>query len=187
MMTELSDCDLLVRFQEGDLEAFGELVRRWEHPLLKIAARVTGDVDDAEEVRQTVLLRLARSPHSIRNPEKVSAWLRRAVVHEAIASVRKRTRRRRLQAWLLMRANDVDDKTDPPNLILERSEEGARLTAVLATLSPEDRALLSLRFDEDLSFSEIGIALGVPASTLKSRMKTLLTRLRHTFGGPADE
>lgn len=186
-MTELSDCDLMVRFQEGDRGAFAELVRRFEHSLLKIAARITGDADEAEEVRQTVLLRLARSPHSIRNPERIAGWLRRAVVHEAIASVRKRARRRRLQAWLQFRASDTDDKSDPPDQILERSEEVARLKAVLATLSPEDRALLSLRFDEDLSFAEIGDVLGVPASTLKSRMKPLLARVRSLLGGPEHE
>jgi RNA polymerase sigma-70 factor (ECF subfamily) len=138
-------------------------------------------------VRQTVLLRLARSPHSIRNPERIAAWLRRAVVREAIASVRKRTRRRRLHAWLQFRASDRDDKSDPPDQILERSEEAARLKAVLVTLSPEDRALLSLRFDEDLSFAEIGDVLGVPASTLKSRMKPLLARVRSLLGGPEHE
>lgn len=186
-MTELSDCDLLLRFQDGDLDAFAELVRRCEHSLLKIAARITGDVDEAEEVRQAVLLRLARSPQAIRNPERITAWLRRAVVHEAIATVRKRTRRRRFQAWLLIRATDTDDKTDPPDEVLERSEEAGRLKAVLATLSPEDRALLSLRFDEDLSFAEIGDVLGVPASTLKSRMKPLLARVRSLLGGPEHE
>ena len=62
LMTGLSDFDLMVRFQEGDLDAFGELVRRWEHSLLRIAARVIGDVDEAEDVRQAVFLRLAQSP-----------------------------------------------------------------------------------------------------------------------------
>ena len=186
-MTELSDCDLLLRFQEGDPDAFAELVRRWEHSLLKVAARITGDADEAEEVRQIVLLRLARSPHSIRNPERIAAWLRRAVVHEAIASVRKRTRRRRLQAWLRLRVSDIDEKADPPDRILDRSDEAARLKAVLAGLSPEDRALLSLRFDEDLSFAEISAVLGVPASTLKSRMKPLLARVRSLLGEPAHD
>ena len=58
------------------------------------------------------------------------------------------------------------------------AEDADRLAAALAELTPTDRALLALRFDEALTFGEIGEALAKPASTVKSRYAKAIERLR---------
>lgn len=174
-MTELSDADLVVRFQRGDRLAFTALVRRWEGFVLRVGARVTGDLGEAEEVRQTVFLRLLEAPGVVRQPEHFAAWLRRATVNEAIGAVRRRTRRERMKVRLRSRPLAADP--DPCD-VLAAVDEAARLSAALAVLGPDDRALLSLRFDEGLTFAEIAEALETPTSTLKSRAARLVARLR---------
>ena len=74
----------------GDNAAFTTLVRMWEQRLLTTAYRVVGDLSDAEEVRQTVLVKLAQSPQTLPNSSRFSGWLRRCVVNEAISLLRRR-------------------------------------------------------------------------------------------------
>lgn len=179
-MTEPSDADLLDRFRRGDRDAFTDLVRRWEGFLLRVAARVTGDVNEAEEVRQAVFLRLLQSPGAVRQPDRFEAWLRRAGVNEAIGAVRRRHRREGATARLRARSPAIE--TTRPGDALVASDEAARLAAELARLRPDERALLSLRFDEGLTFAEIAAALGEPASTVKSRTAKLVGRLRERLG-----
>ena len=69
-------------------------LRRWEDEAFRVAYRVTGEHDVAEDVRQTVFLRLMKSPRAVRHAERLAAWLRRSVVNEAINAVRRRKRRR---------------------------------------------------------------------------------------------
>ncbi len=183
-MTEPSDADLVDRFQRGDRDAFAALVRRWEGFLLRVAARVTGDVGEAEEVRQAVFLRLLRSPGAVRQPDRFAAWLRRAGVNEAIGTVRRRGRRERATARI--RARSPARETTPPGDALVATDEAARLAAELARLRPDERALLSLRFDEGLTFAEIADALGEPASTIKSRAAKLVAHLRERLDADTD-
>jgi RNA polymerase sigma-70 factor (ECF subfamily) len=65
-----------------------------------------------------------------------------------------------------------------PDDALAADDETARLSAALAQLEPDERALLALRFDESLTFAEIAAALDVPISTVKSRAGKLVARLR---------
>ncbi len=176
VMTEPSDADLVERFQRGDRLAFTDLVRRWEGFLLRIATRITGDINEAEEVRQTVFLRLLESPEAVRCPERFDVWLRRTAINEAFTSVRRRARRARAIDRLRGLAPVL--AASPPGDALAAADDTARLSAALAQLEPEGRALLALRFDEGLTFAEIAAALDVPASTVKSRAGKLIARLR---------
>ncbi|MEJ7637190.1 MAG: sigma-70 family RNA polymerase sigma factor [Singulisphaera sp.] len=176
MMSELSDADLVIRFQRGDRLAFDALVRRWEGFLFRVAARITGDLAEAEEVRQTVFLRMLESPGSLRSPERFAAWARRAAVNESIGAVRRR--RRREAVGVRLRDHRPESEAIDPSDALIAGDEAAQLTAALAGLEPDERALLALRFDEGLTFAEIAAALGRPVSTVKSRAAMLVTRLR---------
>lgn len=181
-MTEESDAELVERFQQGDRLAFARLVRRWEGFLLRVASRVTGDVAEAEEVRQTVFLRMLQSPGSLRSPERFAAWVHRATVNEAISAVRRR-KRREAAGTRLGELGPATAASDPADALVA-GDEAARLSAALAGLEPDERALLALRFDEGLTFAEIATALGQPASTVKSRAARVVARLRARLDDP---
>ena len=180
-----SDLELLGRHRRGDPEAFDRLVRRWEGPTFRIACRVLGDPGAAEEVRQEVFLRLWRSPDAVRHGDRFAGWLRRATVNAALTAARARRRRHRApRPRRRLLADRAEPPPDPTADRAERVDEADRLREALATLAPSDRALLALRFEEDLTFREIAEATGRPASTVKSRLSTLVDRLRDQLGGP---
>lgn len=176
--TEVNETDaaLLARFRAGDGSAFGILVRRWEGPLVRIAYRITGDLAEAEDLRQRVFLRLLESPGSVRQPDRFAAWIRRAIVNHALTAVRRRRRRERFGLRLRERT-PAADCSDPAEPVIAR-DQARRLTGALARLEPRERALLSLRFDEDLTFAEMAAALGQPVTTIKSQVGRAIGRLR---------
>jgi RNA polymerase sigma-70 factor (ECF subfamily) len=171
-----SDAELVARLQRGDRDAFTALVRRWEGPLARIAYRITGRMDEAEDVRQRVLLKLLEAPGAVRRPERFAAWLHRAVVNAALSSLRHGKRREGFRERLREHAPIVDESHAHDPLVAD--EQARRLAAALDRLEPETRALLSLRFDEDLTFAEIAAAMGRPATTIKSRLARAVDRLR---------
>jgi RNA polymerase sigma-70 factor (ECF subfamily) len=177
-----SDAELIARFQAGDRSAFAALVRRWEGPLVRIAYRITGDLAEAEDLRQRVLLRLLESPGSVRRPERVAAWVRRAIVIHALTALRRRRRRERLDRWFGERAPAVD-AAQPADVVIA-GDQAQRLAEALLRLDPRERTLLSLRFDEDLTFSEIAAALSQPVTTVKSRVARAIERLRALLADP---
>ncbi len=171
-----NDAELIVRLKGGDQTAFTALVRRWEGPLVRIAYRITGDLAEAEDVRQRVLLKLLESSGALREPERFAAWMHRAVVNTALSAVRRRKRREGLFERLRHRAATLDESHPGARMI---ADDQARLLAdALLRLEPDARALLALRFDLELTFHEIAAALGQPASTVKSRLARAVSRLR---------
>ncbi|MFI5454348.1 MAG: RNA polymerase sigma factor [Isosphaerales bacterium] len=176
--TELSesDAELVARLQRGDRGAFTALVRRWEGPLVRIAYRITGDLAEAEDARQQVLLKLLELPGTVRQPEKFAAWIHRAVVNAALSALRHTKRREGLKHRLKERSAMVGESH--PGDLLIADEQAGRLADAFLQLEPEARALLALRFDENLTFQEIAAALGQPASTVKSRVARAVGRLR---------
>ncbi len=177
-----SDAELVSRFQRGDRSAFTALVRRWEGPMVRIAYRITGDLAEAEDLRQRVFLRLLETPGSVAQPGRFPAWIRRAVVNAAIGALRRRRRREGFHQRLRARATSVDDSHPGAGLLAD--DQAGRLAEAMLQLDPEARALLALRFDEDLTFSEIAAALDRPVSTVKAQVARAVVRLRTLLVDP---
>ncbi len=171
-----SDARLVTRFQAGDQEAFTILVRRWEGPLLRVAYRITGRMAEAEDVRQRVLLKLLENPGAVRRPELFASWMHRTAVNDALSALRQKKRRERRIERLARRV--VPSNVSSPGDSLIAEEQAHRLNDALSRLEPQIRAMLSLRFDENLTFAEIAAVLGRPASTIKSRFGRAVDRLR---------
>jgi RNA polymerase sigma-70 factor (ECF subfamily) len=175
-MTELSDAELVERFRQGDRSAFTQLVHRWDGPVLRIAFRIVGEQGEAEEVRQTVFLQLFESHVELRDSEKFAAWIRRCTVNTAISLLRKRRRRNRDTVHIELQLEAVD-VASPAELVVE-ADESEQLKVAIGQLEPDDRALMSLRFDEGLTFQELTDVLDRPVSTVKSQFAKAMDRLR---------
>jgi RNA polymerase sigma-70 factor, ECF subfamily len=163
------------RFCRGDRSAFAPLVRQWEHRLLTIAYRVVGNLHDAEEVREIVLMKLAASAEKIAEPDRFAGWLRRTTVNEAIGWLRGRGSE-------IKRRKTFDDAIassgpSPAEQVLaaERSE---RLQEALGQLDPDDRAMVSLRFDEGMTIRQIAEVVEKPPMTVHSQIVRAVGRLR---------
>jgi RNA polymerase sigma-70 factor (ECF subfamily) len=174
---EITDADLLPRVALGDRAAFVSLVERWEDPLLQIAHRIVGRHDEAEEIRQIVLLRILEAPQRLPDPSHFAAWIRRCVVNEAVTRARRRDLQRRTSEGFAAASEARQALCAADNAA--NAEESQRLLLVMQKVDSETRALLSLRFDENLTFQEIADVLERPVSTIKSSFARAIEQLRN--------
>jgi RNA polymerase sigma-70 factor, ECF subfamily len=168
-----ADDERLARARAGDGGAFAEIVRRHQGSVFSLAWRMLGRRDQAEELAQDVFLQLHRNLGSIESAEHLRFWLRRVVSHRAIDRARQRAREP------VRALEDVPEPActgEPDDPILRR-----RLKEAIATLSSVARAVVLLRYQEDLDPTEIAHALDMPLNTVKSHLRRSLALLRRAW------
>ena len=163
--------DRVPQLRNRDEEAFVEFVRVFEETMLRVAFRIVGDQADAEEVRQTFFLRIWQDPTRVPANGSLQAWVFRCVVNEAMTLTRRRKREKILHERF---GPPADEVAESPTC----NEEHRRLRAAMQKLSAEDRGVLALYFDDELSIRQIAEILRRPHTTVHARIKRLLTRLR---------
>jgi len=178
--TESSDTDLVARARAGDLSAFGALVRRYQTSALRLAAAISGSVDDAPDIAQEAFVKAHRSLPNLSDPATVKSWMLRIVANEANNSVRGRNRRRRDAAygsWVVAQPQD-------PETTALTGDDARRLSVALGALKADDRQVLAYRYFAGLSEVETATAVGVPLGTVKSRTARALVKLRAELEQP---
>ena len=167
------DARLMLRAAEDDAEAFAELVRRHEKPLMNFFARC-GVERDVEDLAQLTFLKLHRVRRRYRAAAKFTTFLyllaRQTMLDRARAESRK--------AALHERAGrEMDAETPPPALRGER--EDARFA--LSRLSPGLAAAVALVVMQGFEYREAAEILGVPVGTVKSRVHAALGQMREAL------
>ncbi|HET8668788.1 MAG TPA: sigma-70 family RNA polymerase sigma factor [Terriglobales bacterium] len=149
---------------------FEAILRQNQGMVFSIAYHLLHDRTLAEEVAQDVFLQLHKQFSSMKSAEHVVFWLRKITVHRAIDCARSRASR---PEWPL------DDVPEPavaglqPDPMLSR-----RLRQLVISLPERARAVVVLRYQEDMDFEEIAEALGMPVATVKSNLQRALAMLR---------
>jgi RNA polymerase sigma factor (sigma-70 family) len=165
--THVTDRELLERYLEGHVEAFEEILGRYERPLLRFVARYLtgfgrdGAAERAEDAVQEVFLRFVREARNLRSVENLSAWLYRVARNIAIDERRKETRMERRHQ---MKAEP--EAAAPPILEEERREVAGIVTAKLHGLPPNQRDVLILKIQEGKSYLEISEITGLTPSNI---------------------
>ena len=157
------------RAREGDHEAFAVLVERHEAMVYSLAWNFFGDRSRAEEVAQDVFLQLYRNLHTIESDAHLLFWLRQVTTRRCIDV----GRRARLKAVSLDDAGDLHADHRPADPLLDR-----RLKQLVDELPDTQRAVVTLRYQEDLDPSEICRIVGMPVNTVKSHLHRALQALR---------
>ena len=166
---------LLVRARAGDPDAFAELVRTHQGSVFSIGYRMLNQRDAAEDLAQDVFLQLYRKLDHIESLEHLGFWLRRVAANLAIDWIRRlpHTTTQPLDEGAAVEAPHREE--DP---FMSRE-----LERLLGELSPSARAVMLLRYQEDLDVAEVGAALDMPVNTVKSHIKRSLTQLRSRMIG----
>jgi len=167
------DQSLLLRYRDGDVAAFRQLVLRYQRPLFNAAFWVLRNANDAEDVAQTVFMRLAEKSDDYDPQHKLFSWIYRMAVNEALNLRRRADREEALDD----EAEFADESADPAQHLLE-GQRSARVRAALLKMNTTDRTVLTLRHFSELSYREIGDALGLDEKTVKSRLFEARQRLR---------
>ncbi len=177
----LNDELLVIRAQEGVVEALSELVDRWQDRLWRLAWRLTDDEQAAWDVLQETWIVISRRIGRLGDPAAFPAWAYRITSNKSRDWIRRRQRMRRAdeaygERWL--EAEKVENHTE---------RQHADLREALGDLPGRDRAILSLRYEDNFSTTEIAAILGIPPGTVKSRLHHARQRLRRFLEEDNDE
>ena len=140
-------------------------MRRYQRPIISLIARMTGDRALAEDLAQETFVKAFRSLAAFDTTRRLSSWLFRIAHNTAIDAMR---RARPLQVPIETEPSTADIPASPDPV--ERQELGHALEAALGELRPDQRAAIVLRYENGLSFDEIGTILGVPEVTARSHV-----------------
>jgi len=168
----MSDLTIINRVLDGDVEAYAQLVDRNYDRCARIAVRIVGNREDAEEALQDAFLRAFNALGDYEERERFTAWLTRIVVNQC-RTVLARTRRREA----------VFPDLDPVELSFaaiapDEHDAWPDLERALAQLPHAQREALVLRYADDLTFEEMARITGAGESALKMRVQRGFTRLR---------
>jgi RNA polymerase sigma factor (sigma-70 family) len=163
--------ELVRTASRGDRAAFAALVEPHLGAALGAAIVLTRSHADASDAVQDALLAAWQGLDRLRDPVAFPAWFRTLVIRAAI-----RTSRRRSRVVELDLATAPDDRTT-----VERAVERRSLGRAFDRLSPDDRALLTMRHLWDAPVAEVADAIGMPAGTVKSRTHAAMQRLRAAY------
>lgn len=153
-----------------DAGQFEEIVRQHQSMVFSVAYHLLHDRSLAEEVAQDVFLALYRELRSMKSPEHIVFWLRKVAVHRAIDCARRRATKPEMSLEDATEPSTFDPQTDP---MLSR-----RLQQLVASLPEKSKAVVVLRYQEDMSLEEIADTLSMPVATVKSQLHRALAMLR---------
>ena len=161
--------------EHASAERFRGIVEAHQSRVYSIALRILGDSGLAEEAAQDVFLVLSRNLERIENDEHLVAWLRRVAVQRATDACRRRSRR------IDFAAAEFHEEQTPA-----RPEPGggvpasmaSRVERMVAGLPHPQRGIVLLRYQEDMTPTEIAATLNMPTATVKSHLQRALKLLR---------
>jgi RNA polymerase sigma-70 factor (ECF subfamily) len=185
-MAKLSDRDLVDRARQGDLEAFGQLVRRHQPRIHRLALHMLRDRAEAEDVSQETFIRAYQALARFDGRSEPYTWFYRIAVNLSLNTIRSRKSSRI--------ANDLRDSHDPrldavlterrPSAMADPSGDAARKEVYIALcegidgLSDTLRTTLILVCVDGRSHEEAAMILGAPEGTIAWRVHEARRKLR---------
>jgi RNA polymerase sigma-70 factor (ECF subfamily) len=164
------DAALVAACQTGDEKAFGELVRRYQRAVHRLAWSLTRNASDADDLAQETFVRAWGAIGRFELGQPLYPWLARIVTNQAYSLFRHRRRRPEISIEPLVEAGEQWGVEDDPAAHTADSEREAQLRACFGELAVEHQAVLALRSVQDLSYEEIASALNIPIGTVMSRL-----------------
>jgi RNA polymerase sigma-70 factor (ECF subfamily) len=192
VLQTLKDSELVKLAQDGDSEAFGELVLRYENKIYRLARRMTETQEDAEDILQEAFIRAFKCITGFRSESRFPTWLYRITVNLALMSKRGRqpivesldepiaTAEGEIQ-------KEIRDTGFDPLAALIAQESQEILDRAISELPPTNRAVFVLRHIEGLSTEETKKALNISTPAVKSRLHRTRLALQERLARMARE
>jgi RNA polymerase sigma-70 factor (ECF subfamily) len=190
---EPEPAELLEGVRRGDSDAFDTLARMYAPRLFRLAIRLTGRREDAEDLVQETLVRALPALKRFEGRARLSTYLVRALSNQWKNRLRSRKRSRLVEWFRAARGGEDDeprevlavDRSPSPLERLERQDRAAEVRRCVEQLEPNRRLTLLLREVEELSYEEIAEMTGVPVGTVRSRLARAREDLRRLLGEPS--
>lgn len=165
----------IAQAQQGDRQAFGELVYRYREGVVNVVYRMCGDANLAEDAAQEAFIRAWQHLPGYKPRSPFRNWLYRIATNAALDTLRRERE-----------TTDIADVAlaspkPGPEAAAERSERAGHVRRAVLALSPASRAVLVLREYESLSYKAIADTLDIPVGTVMSRLNYARTQLRKSL------
>lgn len=169
---------------------FESLVRPHLERLYRLAYRFTGSPTDAEDLVQSLLVKLIPQESRLKEVDDLAPWLSRSLMNLYL-NLKRRPNLVAYEADLPEGAADimmqiVDETTESPELAAERAFSGQRLAAALQRLPEDQRALIGWHDVEGYTLEELASEKDIPIGTLKSRLHRARARMRELLAEPRE-
>jgi RNA polymerase sigma-70 factor (ECF subfamily) len=185
---DVPDETLLTRLRDGERDAFGPLVRRYERELFGYLRRYLGDDDLADDVFQNTFVQVFLKIKQYEPGRAARPWLYAIATNQAIDALRRRNRRTADRPADTVSAPDEDGEPRPlfellpapgdaPPDAAERTEQRDRVRAAVAKLPDLLRQAVVLVYFQGLKYQDAADVLDIPVGTVKSRLHAALTKL----------
>jgi RNA polymerase sigma-70 factor (ECF subfamily) len=191
-LSQLPDSALAGRVGAGDKDAIRFLVKRHNQTLFRTARAILREDGEAEDAVQEAYVKAIRGIGGFRSDAKLSTWLTRIVVNEALGRLRSRKR----AAEVIPLAADIDaegemrdapDTTTPtPEMAAMRAEARRIMEDRIDALPDSFRTVFVLRAVEDMTVEETAAALGIPEATVRTRFFRARSQLRESLSRSLD-
>lgn len=177
---EATEEDLVQQAQRGERAALAELVRRYQKPVYALCLRYVHDHDEAADLLQRTFVRVMTKLPDLRSTELFRSWVFRIAANLALNHIRDHAR-------FVSEETSVATLASPPvrPIGADRLEAGqlaAALRNIVSDLPTKQRMTLELRVYEDMSFREIGEALGTSEGAAKVNFHYAIRALRSRIG-----
>ena len=167
---EVNDDQLIAQTLEGNRDAFGELVTKYQVRLYNTMIQIVGSTEDAYDVTQDAFLQAYLRLDTFRRSSKFYTWLYRIAFNVAVG-MRRRHRSHRMAESLQMELHDrLLDRENRPEENLISQENIKTVRDAVERLEHEFRSVVILRELEEFSYEEIAEILEIPIGTVRSRL-----------------
>ena len=179
-----SDEELIARFQDGDEQAYVELVNRYRNRLMTFVYRFVNDMEKAEDIVQDTLMKLYTHGHYYRNIAKFSTWIYTIAGNFAKTELR---RKKRHKVTNLSQMGFDDREYQLPSVEPETGETAQghfaekKIQMAIQELPLHFRTVVILRDIQELSYEEISKIVDVPLGTVKSRINRARLQLQQSL------
>jgi RNA polymerase sigma-70 factor (ECF subfamily) len=175
-----SDHDLILKIQDGSLDALGVIYDRHRRLVYRTALAICNDPEAAADLLQDVFLRLHRFADRVDPERPLEPWLYRVTANQSYTWVKRHHRwthpLEEIAEWL---SSGVKNS---PQYITEQDDESKRIQVAIAKLSLPQRVVVVMYYINDLSLHEIAEILAIPEGTVKSRLHYGRNALKNHLG-----
>jgi RNA polymerase sigma-70 factor (ECF subfamily) len=183
-----AEAEAIQQIVAGDRDAYRVLMDRHFCAVHRIAFRITGNQEDAEDAAQEAFLRAYNKLPSFRHESSFSTWITRIAMNTALNLVERRNRDLPMRGQRIAEdrspvehTTQVADGQPGPERCLLDLEAATLRNDALAALTPMERTAFTLRHMEDLPIAEIAAALQVPANSAKQAVFRAVAKLRRSL------
>ncbi|MBF0619175.1 MAG: RNA polymerase sigma factor [Candidatus Omnitrophica bacterium] len=148
---------------------FAEIYHQYSGMVYRVALRMTGRVEEAEEVTQDVFLSVHRHLGAFSGKSTIKTWVYRIAVNCSLNAIKKAGRKR--PEVRMEEGFDAPDSRQDVHEAVEKEAAEEKIQALLNEVSEDERACLLLRAQEGLSYEDIARSLGVNINTVKTRIR----------------